>query len=93
MKSIVTIEKEYFDNEEGVPCVKRIVKEDGVLIQEDSTEISKIERIDSKLNIFERWIDEVKNPDKFVGKRGTYVFKRGKLERVSDSKRSKNSGN
>ena len=64
MKSTITIEREYFDNEEGVPCVKRIVKEDGVLLYEDSLEVSLVEKLDMKINIFERWINRIKNPNK-----------------------------
>ena len=93
MKSTLTIDREYFENEEGIACVKRVIKEDGVLIYEDSIKVSRLETSDTKLNMFERWIDGVKNPDKVVGRSGTYVYKRGKLKRVDDPKSSKYSGN
>lgn len=69
MKSIITIEKEYFDNEEGVPCVKRTVKEDGVFVYEGTTEVARIADRVLKIDIFECWVDRMKNPDRPEPKR------------------------
>jgi hypothetical protein len=61
-KSVITIEKEFFEDENGIPMVRRIVKEDDILIYDHTTEVSDAEDGISKLSIFDRWIKYIKTP-------------------------------
>ena len=89
MKSTITIEREYFENEEGVPCVKRIVKEDGVFVYEGTAEVAKISESPLKIDMFDEWVDRMKNPDKEYFKRGRFKCKKGVLTRIDNIKTGK----
>ena len=84
MKSIITIEKEYFDNEEGELCVKRVVKEGESILYEGITTQERIETVDTQLNFFDRWIENRKNPKEIKQnssdnlKEGDFLYIKGK---------------
>ena len=67
-KSTITIEKEFYE-ENGIPMVKRVIKEDGTIYYEDTQEVSRIFDCARKLDSFEKWFDDIKHPERPEPKR------------------------
>lgn len=55
MKTIITIEKEDVIVD-GVEKIKRTVKQDGIFLFEDTATKEQIKEIDTKLNMFDDWL-------------------------------------
>lgn len=63
-KTIITIEKDSFE-QDGQPMVRRTIKQDGVILYDDTIKPLEFELTQRKLDIFERWICCLKNPARF----------------------------
>lgn len=90
-KSVITIEREYFDNEEGVPCVKRAIKEDDVFIYEDTSTVAENAKIPFDANRFEWWVTARRRhneglPDEDDGETyASYPGKEGEVDELAES--------
>ena len=62
-KSVITIEKTFLDFH-GVPCIRRVIKEDDVVYYKDAVRVSDVFGLSPwKIDMFERWFDYIKHPE------------------------------
>jgi hypothetical protein len=68
-KSIITIERTFLEYK-GVPCVRRIMKEDGVVYYKDAARISDVFGWGARtIDNLEIWLDDLKHPQRPKPKR------------------------
>jgi hypothetical protein len=61
-KSVITIEETFLDFQ-GVPCVRRVIKENDVIYYKDAVKVSDVSKICRKLDSFDMWFDDIKHPE------------------------------